>query len=60
MDELKDCVLSVIADYNHIDKNLVGEVYDECSYTYLTKAIELLFKNEEFYTERAKIIRKYL
>lgn len=61
MSDLKECVLSVIADYNKLDKRLIGETYDDVSYrTYLTKAVELLFKNCEYDTERAIIIRKWL
>lgn len=60
MDKLKECVLSVIADYNNLDKELLGDTYDACYRTYLTKAVELLFKNEEYTTERANVIRKWL
>ena len=61
MDNLKGCILSVIADYNHLDKSLLGDTYDSTSYhTYLIKAVELLFKNEEYDTERANVIREWL
>ena len=61
MDNLKECVLSVIADYNHLDKKLLGGTYDNANYrTYLVKAVELLFKNEEYDTERANLIREYI
>ena len=60
MDKLKECVLSVIADYNNLDKELLGDIYDACYRTYLTKAVELLFKNNECSSERANIIRTYL
>lgn len=60
MDELKECVISVIADYNNLEKDLIGDTYDACYRTYLTKAVELLFKNGEFDTERANVIREWL
>ena len=61
MEDLKECILSVIADYNHLDKELLGDTYDNTSYrTYLIKAVELLFKNEEYDTERANVIREWL
>ena len=60
MDELKECVISVIADYNHLEKDLIGDTYDACYRTYLTKAVELLFKNGEYNTERANVIREWI
>lgn len=61
MDNLKECILSVITDYNHLDKKLLEDTYDNTSYrTYLIKAVELLFKNEEYDTERANVIREWL
>ena len=55
---LKECVVSILSDYNHLDKELIADTYDGCANVYLTKAIELLFKNKELESERAEIIRK--
>lgn len=60
MEELKKCVLSVIAEYNHLDINLLNDTYDASYRTYLTKAVELLFKNGEYDSERANVIREWL
>ena len=60
MDKLKECVLSVIADYNKLDKELIGGAYDASYRSYLMKAVELLFKYGECDSERANEIRKYL
>ena len=54
---LKECVVEVLAEYNHLDKKLIADTYDGCANVYLTKAVELLFKNKELDSERANVIR---
>ena len=60
MNELKGYVISVIADYNKLDKELLGDTYEASYRSYLMKAVELLFKYGECDSERANEIRKYL
>ena len=55
---LKECVIEILSEYNHLEKILISDTYDGCANVYLTKAVELLFKNKELDSERANVIRQ--
>ena len=55
---LKDSVISVLADYNHLDRELLNDTYEYSTRECMLRAIELMFKYNEFNTERAEVIRK--
>ena len=55
---LKESVISVLADYNHLDKNLLNNTYELSSRECMLRAVELMFKYNEFNTERAEVIRE--
>lgn len=55
---LKECVISVLADYNHLDRELLNDTYEYSTRECMIRSVELMFKNNEFDSERAKIIRK--
>lgn len=55
---LKDSVISVLADYNHLDKELLTDTYEYSTRECMLRAIELMFKYNEFDSERAEVIRK--
>lgn len=55
---LKDSVISVLADYNHLDRELLNDTYEYSTRECMLRAIELMFKYNEFDSERAEVIRK--
>ena len=55
---LKECVISVLADYNHLDRELLNDTYEYSTRECMIRAIELMFKYNEFDSERAEVIRK--
>lgn len=55
---LKDSVISVLADYNHLDRELLNDTYEYSPRECMLRAVELMFKNNEFDSERAEVIRK--
>ena len=55
---LKESIISVLSEYNHLDEELLNDTYELSSRECMLRAVELMFKYNEFNTERAKVIRE--
>ena len=55
---LKESIISVLSEYNHLDKELLNNTYELSSRECMLRAVELMFKYNEFNTERAEVIRE--